>query len=336
MTTSISTIRTGSFVLLGVAALLAGIFLVGSQEGLFHSTFQVSAYFSSVAGVRSGSAVRMAGVDIGTVDNVEVSPSDTKVRIHMNLDSRMQGFIKKDSYAMILPEGLVGNYYVDVTVGSRTGEQVEDGDVIQSREATRLSTVLDTTQVILENIRHASVALNEILTSVQQGHGTLGKLLASDDIYNHLEHMSSRADSGLTVQLNNIESLSVSVQDIVQKADTLLTNANAVVTKVNDGSGTLGALLGERTIYDSLLLGVHNTVQATEEAKVGARRFAENMNALKRNWFFRGYFEDRGYWDEADYETELTKKMDSLKTLQRSVTSQLEELKRVKESAHSK
>lgn len=332
MTTSISTIRTGSFVLLGVAALMAGIFLVGSQEGLFHPTFQVKAYFSSVAGVRSGSAVRMAGVDIGTVDKVEVSPSDTKVRVDMKLDSRMHGFVKKDSYATIVPEGLVGNYYIDVTVGSRTGEQIEDGDIIQGREAMRLSTVLDSTVVILENIRDASEKLNQILTIVQQGHGTLGKLIASDDIYKSLEHMSRIADSGLNSQLNNMERISGSVQVVVQKADTLLTNANAVVAKVNDGNGTIGALLGERTIYDSLLVGVHNTVQATEEAKVGARRFAENMNALKRNWFFKGYFEDRGYWDEADYEKELDRKIDSLKTLQQTATNQMEELKRIKES----
>lgn len=336
MTTSLSTIRTGTFVVLGLTALIAGIFLVGSQEGLFHPTFQVSAYFSSASGVRSGSAVRMAGVDIGTVDKVEVSPFDTKIRVDMKLDSRMQGFVKKDSYATIVPEGLVGNYYVDVAVGSRIGEHVEDGDIIQSREATRLTAVLDSTVVILENIRDASDKLNQILTIVQQGHGTLGKLIASDDIYKNLEHMSSRADSGLTTQLNNIERLSGSVQDVVQKADTLLTNANAVVAKVNNGSGTIGALLNERTIYDSLLLGVHNAVQATDEAKVGARRFAENMNALKRNWFFKGYFEDRGYWDEAEYEKELDRKIDSLKTLQRTVKGQMEELERVKESAHSK
>lgn len=325
MTTSLSTIRTGTFVVLGLTALIAGIFLVGSQEGLFHPTFQVSAYFSSASGVRSGSAVRMAGVDIGTVDKVEVSPFGTKIRVYMKLDSRMQGFIKKDSYATIVPEGLVGNYYVDVTVGSRIGEHVENGDIIQSREATRLSTVLDSTVVILENIRDASEKLNQILTIVQQGHGTLGKLIVSDDIYKNLAHISKSADSGLTVQINNIEQLSGSVQVVVQKADTLLTNVNAAVAKVNDGSGTIGALLNERTVYDSLLLGVHNAVQATDEAKVGTRRFAENMNALKRNWFFKGYFEDRGYWDEAEYEKEINKKIDSLKTLQRVLKKQMQD-----------
>ena len=333
MTTSLSTIRTGTFVLVGVAALLAGIFLVGSQEGLFHPTFHVSAYFTTVEGVRSGSAVRLAGVDIGVVDKVDVSPSDARVHVALRLDSRMRGFIKKDSYATIVPEGIVGNYFIDVTVGSRTGEQIDDGDCIQSREATRLSTVLDTTQVILENIRHASIELNGILTSVHQGHGTLGKLIVSEDIYKRLEHISSRADSGLTMELGDIERLSVGVHDVVQRADTLMAKANAVAAKLNDGSGTIGALLTERTIYDSLLLAVHNTALAAGEAKVGAHRFAEDMEALKHNWFFKGYFEDRGYWDEAGYEKELDIKIDSMKTLQRTVTSQMEALERLREVA---
>ncbi len=320
------------FVLLGVAALLAGIFLVGSQEGLFHATFHVSAYFTSVEGVRSGSAVRLAGVDIGVVDKVDVSPSDARVYLDLKLDSRMRGFIKKDSYAMIVPEGLVGNYYVEVAGGSRPGEQIGDGVVIQTREGARLSAVLDTTQVILDNIRHASSSLNEILTSVDQGRGTLGRLVASDDIYKHLEHLSSRADSGLTAELGDIERLSVTAHDVVQRADTLLTNMNAAVTKVNEGSGTIGSLIAERTVYDSLLLAVRNTVRATEQAKVGAGRFAEDMEALKHNWLFKGYFEDRGYWNEADYEKELDRKIDSLKTLQRAVTDQMEALKWRKES----
>ncbi len=55
------------------------------------------------------------------------------------------------------------------------------------------------------------------------------------------------------------------------------------------------------------------------------------MKALKHTWFFKGYFEDRGYWDETDYEKELDEKIDSLKTLQQTAASQMEELKRLKE-----
>jgi phospholipid/cholesterol/gamma-HCH transport system substrate-binding protein len=144
--------------------------------------------------------------------------------------------------------------------------------------------------------------------------------------------MSNRADSGLAARLGDIERLSETVHGVALKTDTLLIHLNGVVAKVDEGDGTLGALIGDRAVYDSLLLAVTNTVRATEEARVGAGRFAENMEALKRNWFFRGYFEDRGYWDEAEANAMLDRKIDSLNALQRSITAQMEELNRRNEA----
>ncbi len=122
------------------------------------------------------------------------------------------------------------------------------------------------------------------------------------------------------------------MRETIHKTDNVVEIADSVLTKLNRGNGTFGALLAERTVYDSLLLAVQNTVGATGEAKVGAHRFAEDMEALKHHWLLRGYFENRGYWDDADYEKELNKKVDSLKTLQRNVVSQMEELERRKAS----
>jgi phospholipid/cholesterol/gamma-HCH transport system substrate-binding protein len=231
---------------------------------------------------------------------------------------------------MIIPEGLVGNYYVDVTVGSRTAGQVDDGDVILGKESPRLSSILDSTAVILADIRQASSELGGILAGVNQGRGTLGKLVSSDDIYRSLERITRRTDSGLEKTFTQIDSLSASVRHTTQRADSLVAALTSISNKLNSGSGTLGALLLERAMYDSLLLAVRNTVQATDEATVGARRFSENMEALKHHWLLRGYFEDRGYWDEAVYEKELDKKIDSLKTLQGTVMKQMEDLERHK------
>jgi len=328
MATASSTLRVGLFVLLGAAALLAGVALVGTQEGLFRPTFHVSAYVNSVEGVRSGSAVRLDGVDIGIVDGVEVSPRDNKVRLGLKLNAGAKGFVKKDSYATIMPEGLVGNYYVDVTVGSPAGEQIEDGDVIRSREAVRLTDVVENTDAIMENIRRASGELTKTLATINEGHGTLGKLIASEEIYRHLEHMSSQADAEVTGAAGQLDTLSFSVREVVRRADSVVANVNAMCTRLNRGEGTIGALLAERTIYDSLLLAVRNTVRATEDAKVGAGRFAEDMEALKHNWFFKGYFEDRGYWDDAEHAKELDRKTDSLKALERRISGELQELGR--------
>lgn len=314
--------------ILGVAALLAGVFLVGSQEGLFRATYHVSVYFSTVEGVRVGSAVRLAGVDIGVVDEVEVSPRDNKVRLDLKLNSSSRSFVKKDSYATIAPEGLVGNYFVDVSAGSRTGAPIEDGDVLQATEAERLSAALENAGAVLNNIRQASDEFTKTFAAITEGHGTLGKLIVKEDIYKHLEHMSSEADEGVARALRNGDTLSESVHDVIRRTDSLVANVNAMFTRLNEGGGTVGALLSERTMYDSLLIAVGNTVRATEKAKVGAGRFAEDMEALKHNLFLRGYFEDRGYWDESDYETIIDKKIDSLRILEQKIAGEMQELGR--------
>jgi phospholipid/cholesterol/gamma-HCH transport system substrate-binding protein len=154
----------------------------------------------------------------------------------------------------------------------------------------------------------------------------LGKLLTSEEIYNNLSHMSSQADAGVGRALGEADTLSVSVRHVVDRTDSLVANVNTMFTRLNAGGGTIGALLAERTVYDSLLLAVGNTVRATEQANVGARRFAEDMEALKHNWLLKGYFEDRGYWDEADYEHALDRKLDSLKTLESTLARQVQEL----------
>jgi phospholipid/cholesterol/gamma-HCH transport system substrate-binding protein len=63
------------------------------------------------------------------------------------------------------------------------------------------------------------------------------------------------------------------------------------------------------------------------EAHDGASRFNENMEALRHNWFFKGYFEDRGYWDKEEYEKVLDAKIKELRLLEEKLNRQAEDLK---------
>jgi len=316
-----------------VIVLVLAIFLVGAQEGLFQRMFHVSTYFDVVQGIRSGSAVRLAGVDIGVVDRVEVSPLNNKVRLYLKVNTRVMGFLKKDSYATIEPEGLVGNYFVGLTVGSPRSEEISDGDVIQSREPVRLAVVLEDVQAVVANVRRATEELSSTLSSVNKGQGTLGQLITNDRVYRNMEHATAQADTGvgkaveeLSAVSHAISGLSGTIGDFANKADTVATEVNGMVSKLSRGEGTIGALLTERTLYDSLLFVVHNTIALTEEAKAGARKFDEDMEALKHNFLFKGYFEDRGYWDKADYEKRIDEKIEKLKTLERTIARETEEL----------
>ncbi|MGA3243214.1 MAG: MlaD family protein [Bacteroidota bacterium] len=336
-----SLIRVGIFVILGGAAVVVGIFLVGKEEGLFRESFHVSSYFNTIEGLRTGASVRLSGVDVGIVDKITIAPQNNKVRIDLKLRKGVKSFIKKDSYAAIEQEGLVGSKYVSLSVGSSGSDEVSDGDILLSKEPFRLSVIIEDAQGMIANTRQATAEFTRILAAVNAGHGTLGKLITDEDVYNALKRATAQADSSLRKTAEefanipkfisgvseNLYGVTRNVEKLLFDVDSTVVNVRDIVGKINKGEGTLGALVVERNIYDSLMVIVRKGISMAEAARDGADRFDENMEALRHNWFFKGYFEDRGYWDKAEYEKELDAKIAELKKLEEKLNKQSEELK---------
>jgi phospholipid/cholesterol/gamma-HCH transport system substrate-binding protein len=125
----------------------------------------------------------------------------------------------------------------------------------------------------------------------------------------------------------NLYGATKNIGRLIADVDSTVVNARDILSKINEGQGTLGALIVERKIYDSLMVIVRKGISMAEAARDGADRFDENMEALRHNWFFKGYFEDRGYWDKVEYEKELDSKISALKQLEEKINRQTEELK---------
>lgn len=341
MSTRGSFIRIGIFVVLGGAALVVGIFLVGKEEGLFRESFHVSAYFNTIEGLRTGASVRMAGVDVGIVDRITISPENNKVRIDLKLRTTARNFLKKDSYASIEQEGLVGSKFVSLSVGGSASEDVADGDVLLSKEPFRLTAIIEDTQGMIENARRATDEVTKFLAAVNAGKGTLGKLVTDDEAYQAMKRATAQADSSLRRTAEefanipkfisgvseNLYGVTKSIDRVVLDVDSTIIYAKDILASINQGKGTLGGLITERDMYDSMLVIVRKGVAMAEEARDGASRFNENMEALRHNWFFKGYFEDRGYWDKEEYEKNLDSKLGELRQLQDKLNRQAEELK---------
>lgn len=95
----------------------------------------------------------------------------------------------------------------------------------------------------------------------------------------------------------------IDFSDIIAKSSAILDstkstmqNLDSISKKVNSGQGTMGRLVNDKSIYE-------NMNKTVAEAQAGVESFHENMSALKKNWFLKGFFKDRGYYDAS----ELTK-----------------------------
>lgn len=235
----------GLFISGALAILLAGVFVIGSQNRMFTRTYRLQAQFPTVSGLLAGAEVRLGGLRKGTVEEIRL-PADprSQVLVTLSLDAATARLVKTDSVAAIETEGLLGNKFIALTFGSPGAPEVRDGATLAS------APLLDVSDLIRKT--------NAIMDSTQS-------------TMKHLEASSAELAT--------------------------------MTARINRGQGSVGALLHERTLYDSLSATAAEAHEAMVHARSGAAAFDDDMQALKANILFRGFFKDRGYQDAS----ELTK-----------------------------
>jgi phospholipid/cholesterol/gamma-HCH transport system substrate-binding protein len=233
--------RLGAFIIVTLAILVAGVFIIGSKQYLFSSTYQLKAQFDNVEGLDAGADVRVGGVHSGTVSSIVLphKPGE-KVTVVMDLGKSTHEIIKQDSVATIETEGLLGNQYLAVSFGSSGQADVRNGDTIASEPPLEMSDLLKKTSGILD-----------------------------------------------------------SSQQAMQNATRATANIDSISAKINAGQGTVGALVNNKQLYDNLEQTTSTLHDTMLQAQTGVTDFQENMEALKHNFFLRGYYKNRGYEDSA-------------------------------------
>ena len=214
--------RLGAFIVMTLALLAIGVFIIGSKEYLFSSTYKLKAQFDNVAGLATGADVQVGGVHSGTVQSIDLphKPGE-KVTVVMNLDKSTHEIIKQDSVASIQTEGLLGNQFLAISFGSAGQADVRNGDVIQSEPPLlmadmlkKASGILNSSQQAVENTTLATEHLKSVSSKIDSGQGTVGALVNDKQLYNNLQQTTVtlhdtmlQAQIGVTNFQENMEAL---------------------------------------------------------------------------------------------------------------------------------
>ena len=214
--------RLGAFIVATLAIVVVGVFIIGSKQYLFSSTYQLKAQFDNVAGLDAGGDVRVGGVHSGTVRYIVLPHRpDERVTVVMDLGKSTHEIIKQDSVASIETEGLLGNQYLAISFGSAGKADVRDGDIIASQPPLEMSDlfkktsgILDNSQRAIESATRATANLDSISAKIDRGQGTAGALVNDKKLYSNLEQTSSamrdtmvHAQAGVTDFQENMEAM---------------------------------------------------------------------------------------------------------------------------------
>ena len=214
--------RLGAFIVATLAVLAAGVFIIGSQEYLFRSTYQLKAQFDNVAGLAVGADVEVGGVHSGNVHSIRLphKPGD-KVIVVMDLDRSTRRSSSRTLWLRLKPREYLGDQFVAISFGSAGQAEVEDGETIQSVPPLELGAllakangILDSSQQAIVNTTAATAHLNSVSAKIDSGQGTVGALVNDKQLYTNLEQTTTtlhdtmlQAQTGVTDFQENMEAL---------------------------------------------------------------------------------------------------------------------------------
>lgn len=305
--------RLGLFVIIGTILFITAVYLIGQRQNMFSKTFTISSYFQNVNGLQRGNNVRYSGIDIGTVNDI-VMVNDSSIQVSMNIQEKIITHIKKNAIATIGSDGLVGNMIVNIVPGQGDSELISNGDVIASYSKIGADDILSTLSVGSENAAILTSDLLKITTAMLEGKGTVGLLLNDTIMAQDLKQsvnnlkMASRGATNTINELNEVISSIKTNDDTVlglllndsisgqklktvvgnletssQEIESMLVNINTIVEDFNSSEGAFNYITKDTTLVNSLKSTLYNINEGTD-------KFNQNMEALKHNFLFRGYF----------------------------------------------
>ena len=174
-------VRLGMFIAGGLALFVLTIFIIGKKKNLFNPVFKLSATFYSISGLQVGNNIRFSGINVGTVDNINII-NDSTVRVDMLIKKDVQQFIRQDCEAAIGSEGIIGDRLLIITQGSSDAPMVKDGQQLASTEPVETDAIMASLKVSAWNAEIITGQMAEIMTKINNGNGTLGRLIEDSTI----------------------------------------------------------------------------------------------------------------------------------------------------------
>jgi len=229
-------IKVGGFLAAGLVVLLTTIFMLGSNKSLFQEVVEIRSYFDSVQGLNKGAVVSLAGVKVGNIDRVSFDENRNLVEVTANIDIQYKSKIKKDSRVEIRTQGALGDKFLYITPSTSGAEPIASGDEIASDYGNDLLSVIS-------KRGNESEKLFDIINDLKK--------------FTHLLAENNKV-STISTNLDKVSSNLVQITDLLSKTlksgslDRSTEKLEKILTKIDRGEGTLGALINDRSIHERL------------------------------------------------------------------------------------
>lgn len=220
-------LMTGLFLVIGVAVVLVTVLMLGGEKKLFSKSAQLYVKFDQVQGLNHGAVVSLAGLPIGNIDGFEFDSETNKIRVSLSIEKRGLDKLVEGTQAEIRTQGALGDKYIYLIPGKTGGKVLEDGTELEPVKSTDILAMLSEKGNETEKIFDIISEMHVLMKTINQ-ENKMGKIL------------------------NNLDQGTAAFSKMATSADSSVAKFDRIMTKIDKGEGTLGALIADPSIHDQI------------------------------------------------------------------------------------
>lgn len=322
-------IFVGLFVVAGLTLFAVGLFFIGNRHEAFARHMDFYAEFKNLSGLAKGAKVQVAGMNAGQVIDIGIpdSPS-SRFRVKLRINEKLHGLVRTDSVTTIGTEGVVGDTFLLIEPGSAKAPAAMADATLPSKEPVEIGELLDQGKTVLTNVdstvRNANSLLtsvggnlnstldgvkttvsnaNDIVVGLKEGRGPAGMLLRDRSLESQIRQTVANAQ----LASSNLSHASIQADGLItdfqarhlpQKVDATMASVQSAASNLDASARQIHQTIAEVAGPDEqgVTAGV-NIRQSLSNANAATANMADETEALKHNFFFRGFFRHRGYYN---------------------------------------
>lgn len=311
----------GVFVVLTLMLFSTGLFFIGDRQRAFSHHIDYFTDIADVNGLASGSKVRVAGFDAGQLQSLQIPDRPSgKFRLQLHIDDRVRKLVRENSWVTVETDGIVGDKFLLIHDGTDASKEAANGAILFGKEPVELSdvvakatTVIDQASGMIGDVQGklnvaldtATTAINNVnglVTDVRSSKGPVGVLLNDQQTAARLKQTVVNAElatdhiNQISIQAGQLVT-DVQSRNLPSKLDDTLVNARSAAQQLNQASTTVNATLATALAPDATgdnpATDLRNSLS---NVSVATANLADDTEALKHGFLFRGYFKKRGFY----------------------------------------
>ena len=286
-----SAFKVGVFTVIVILVSWWGIKWLGGQNiFLTNNTYYV--YYDDVTGLMESSRVKMRGVEVGNVRTITLL--EDKVMVELSIKAEFEDMIPDNSVAEIASAGLMGGMEIYIIQGDSETTKPDGGTFEGRMRPDMLGALADKGGELLEGL---NVTVDNLNTLLETNSENLGQLVANlesvtasidqmlnastDNIEGALGDlrtfttMLSESSADIEAMITNLESFSgdLADADLVNQLSATVESLNNVLSSIESNEGSVGKLLNDAELYDSLTTASDNLGLLLEDVKARPMRY---------------------------------------------------------------